>query len=217
MSKKAKKRSRPKTEVQPKEKEGTRTSRSPAPCMTIEVPVFKRFGAYAVDWALGGVVTGAPAVLLYAAVTHRTDFYSDLYVFEALGHSMWWGILAGVLCIFAGLFYYVYVPTRILPGQTPGKRLLGLEIRRLDGSLPTFGDLFVRYGLVGFLVEGSAFVTGRFVRELVTLITRVDVATPWSIACLAITVVSALLALYRPKHRALHDVIAGTHVVMPSC
>lgn len=183
--------------------------------MTIDVPVLRRFGAYAVDWALGGIVTGAPAVLLYAAVTRRTDYYSDLYVFEALGYPMWWGVVTGILCILAGLIYYVFIPARVLPGQTPGKRFLGLEIRRLDGSLPTFGDLFVRYGLVGFLIEGSAFVAGRFVRELVTLITRIDVATPWSIACLAITTVSALLALYRPKHRALHDAIAGTHVVMP--
>ena len=60
--------------------------------VTDEVPTLKRFGAYAVDWALGGIVTGAPAVLLYGAVTRRTDFYSDLYVFEALGHSMWWGV-----------------------------------------------------------------------------------------------------------------------------
>lgn len=190
-------------------------SRSTGGALTVDAPVLKRFGAYAVDWALGGVATGAPAVLLYAAVTRRTDLYSDLYVFEALGYPMWWGVLAGVLCILAGLLYYVYVPAKVLPGQTFGKRLFGLEIRRLDGSLPTLGDLFVRYGLVGFLVEGSAFVAGRFVRELVTLIIRIDVATPWSIACLAITAVSALFALYRPKHRALHDAIAGTHVVMP--
>lgn len=190
-------------------------SRSTGGALTVDVPVLKRFGAYAVDWALGGVATGAPAVLLYAAVTRRTDLYSDLYVFEALGYPMWWGVLVGVLCILAGLLYYVYVPAKVLPGQTFGKRLFGLEIRRLDGSLPTLGDLFVRYGLVGFLVEGSAFVAGRFVRELVTLIIRIDVATPWSIACLAITAVSALFALYRPKHRALHDAIAGTHVVMP--
>lgn len=189
-------------------------SRSAEGTLTVDVPVIKRFGAYAVDWALGGIVTGAPAVLLYAAVTRRTDFYSDLYVFEALGYLMWWGMLTGVLCILAGLFYYVYVPAKVLPGQTLGKRLFGLEIRRLDGSLPTLGNLFVRYGLVGFLAEGSAFVAGRFVRELVTLIVRIDVATPWSIACLAITTVSALFALYRPKHRALHDAIAGTHVLM---
>lgn len=183
--------------------------------LTIEVPALKRFGAYAVDWAVGGVVTGAPAVLLYSGVTRRTDFYSDLYVFEALGYPVWLGVLAGALCILAGLFYYVCVPAKLMPGQTLGKRLFGLEIRSLDGSLPTLGTLFVRYGLVGFLVEGSAFVTGRFIRELVTLIVRVDMATPWSIACLALTFTSALFALYRPKHRAFHDMVARTHVVMP--
>lgn len=215
MGKKVKKRRHRTVDTRAEKVEGPVVSRSTGGALTVDVPVLKRFGAYAVDWALGGVATGAPAVLLYAAVTRRTDLYSDLYVFEALGYPMWWGVLVGVLCILAGLLYYVYVPAKVLPGQTFGKRLFGLEIRRLDGSLPTLGDLFVRYGLVGFLVEGSAFVAGSFVRELVTLIIRIDVATPWSIACLAITAVSALFALYRPKHRALHDAIAGTHVVMP--
>ncbi len=181
--------------------------------VTTQVSVLRRFGAYAIDWAVGGVVTGAPAVLLYSAVTRRTDFYSDLYVFEALGYPMWWGVLAGVLCILAGLFYYVWVPARMMPGQTLGKRLLGLEVRSMDGSLPSLGALAVRYGLIGFLLEGNAFVTGRFIRELATLIIRIDVATPWSIACVGITIVSAFLALYRPQHRALHDFAAGTRVV----
>lgn len=184
-----------------------------AQAVSTQVSTLRRFAAYAIDWAAGGVVTGVPAVLLYSAVTRRTDFYSDLYVFEALGHSMWWGVLAGVLCVLAGLFYYVWVPARITPGQTLGKRLLGLEIRAMDGSLPTLGALAVRYGVIGFLLEGNAFVTGRFIRELVTLIIRIDVATPWSIACVGITLVSAFLALYRPQHRAIHDFAAGTRVV----
>lgn len=188
-----------------------RVSKSAA--VTVSVPPVRRFGAYAIDWALGGIVSGLPAVLLYSAVTRRSDFFSDLYVFEALGHSFWWGVLAGVLCIVAGLFYYVYVPVRLMPGQTVGKRLLGLEVRMMDGSLPAFLPLFVRYGLVGFLVETSAFVTGRFIRELITLVARVDIATPWSIAGAAITVISALLALYGPHHRAIHDYLSGTRVV----
>ena len=184
-----------------------------AQAVSTQVSTLRRFAAYAIDWAAGGVVTGVPAVLLYSAVTRRTDFYSDLYVFEALGHSMCWGVLAGVLCVLAGLFYYVWVPARITPGQTLGKRLLGLEIRAMDGSLPTLGALAVRYGVIGFLLEGNAFVTGRFIRELVTLIIRIDVATPWSIACVGITLVSAFLAIYRPQHRAIHDFAAGTRVV----
>ena len=195
----------------PQVKEERHPARTPQ--VTVEVPTLRRFGAYAIDWALGGIVTGAPAVLLYSAVTRRTDFYSDLYVFEALGYPMWIGLLVGVLCVLAGLFYYVWVPARLMPGQTVGKRLLGLEIRAMDGSLPTLAQLAVRYGLVGFLLEGNAFVTGRFIRELVTLIIRIDVATPWSIACVLVTLASAFFALYRPQHRAFHDFAAGTRVV----
>lgn len=186
------------------------------PVVTAQVAPLRRVGAYVIDWVLGGIVTGAPAVLLYSAVTRRTDFYSDLYVFEALGYPFRWGVLAGALCILVGLFYYVYVPARLMPGQTVGKRLLGLEVRSMDGSLPSIGALVVRYGVAGFLIEGSAFVTGRFIRELTTLIVRVDVATPWSIAGAAVTVVSGLLALYGPHRRAIHDYLSGTRVVARS-
>lgn len=214
MSRKRKRRSRGRADAASRANAPVGETRPVAvPRVSTQVSTLRRFGAYAIDWALGGIVTGAPAVVLYGAVTRRTDFYSDLYVFEALGHSLWWGVLAGVLCIAAGLFYYVYVPARLMPGQTVGKRALGLEIRSMDGSLPTLGALAVRYGLVGFLAEGTVFVTARFIRELVTLVVRVDVATPWSIACVAVTAVSALFALYLPSRRALHDYAAGTRVV----
>lgn len=180
----------------------------------MRVPWSKRISAYALDWAIGGVATGAPAVLLYSAVTRRTDFYSNLYVFEALGYPAWLGILAGVLCVCAGLFYYVYVPTCLMPGQTVGKRLMGVEVRTMEGGIPSLKAFALRYGMVGFLLENSAFVAGRFVRELATLVTRFDLATPWAIFGLLLTIISMYLALCRSPQRAIHDYVAGTHVVM---
>lgn len=36
--------------------------------------------------------------------------------------------LAGTLSILFALFYYVYIPLKIYPGQTPGKRAMGFKI-----------------------------------------------------------------------------------------
>ena len=39
----------------------------------VKVPVSKRVIAYAIDWAVGGIISGFPAVLFYGGVTGRSD------------------------------------------------------------------------------------------------------------------------------------------------
>ena len=43
----------------------------------VKVPVSKRVIAYAIDWAVGGIISGFPAVLFYGGVTGRSDMFSD--------------------------------------------------------------------------------------------------------------------------------------------
>ena len=62
--------------------------------------------AYAIDWALGGVICGLPAVAIYGLVTKRSDMFSDLYVFPSLGFSYGWSYLAGFLCFIVVQLYY---------------------------------------------------------------------------------------------------------------
>ena len=49
-----------------------------------------RLIAYALDWAIGGIIAGLPAVAIYGLVTDRSDMFSDLYVFPSLGYSVCW-------------------------------------------------------------------------------------------------------------------------------
>lgn len=178
-------------------------------------PPAARFYAYAIDWAAGGIVSGAPAVLMYAAVTHRSDMFTNLYMFEALGYPWAVGVSAGLLCLLAAIAYFVLVPWRVWPGQTLGKRIAKLAVVRIGAgdvavSLPR---LLVRQVLVGFLLEGSGFVVARLIRETAVLVTRVDVNYYWEIAGMALTAISAILAFGLPSRRALHDLVAGTRVV----
>ena len=39
----------------------------------VKVPVSKRAIAYVLDWAIGGVISGFPAVLIYSVVTGKSD------------------------------------------------------------------------------------------------------------------------------------------------
>lgn len=50
-----------------------------------KVPFASRVFAYVLDWVIGGVLCGLPAVAIYSMVTKRDDMFSDLYVFAALG------------------------------------------------------------------------------------------------------------------------------------
>ena len=181
----------------------------------LNAPVASRLYAYVIDWALGGIVSGFPAVVAYALLTRRTDMFSDLYTFEALGFPWAAGIGVGCLCVVAAWFYFIFIPWKIWPGQTPGKRISRLRIARDDvaASPVSLPQLIVRQALVGFLLEGSGFVVARYIREMAVLITRVDVNYYWEIAGIVITLVSAVMALALPARRALHDYLSRTRVV----
>ena len=75
-----------------------------------DLPFNKRVGAYIIDWILGGIFSGLPAILCYGFLTKRSDMFSNLYVFPSLGYKVYWSFLAGILCVMFALFYYVYVP-----------------------------------------------------------------------------------------------------------
>jgi len=62
----------------------------------------------------------------------------------------------GALFLLASFFYYWYFWTR--SGQTPGQRMLGVRVIRLDGELMTGTDALARY-LVR-LIGGFCFALG---------------------------------------------------------
>ena len=66
------------------------------PC---DVDTPKRFGAYILDWVVGGIFTGLPAVLLYSGLSKKQDMFGGLYVFESLGYARSWAFLAGALSL----------------------------------------------------------------------------------------------------------------------
>ena len=71
----------------------------------VKVPVSKRLIAYAIDWAVGGIISGFPAVLFYGGITGRSDMFSDLYVFPSLGFPTYWSCRYIMYCCSLYLLY----------------------------------------------------------------------------------------------------------------
>lgn len=182
-------------------------------CLILPAPPLSRLYAYVIDWILGGIVSGLPAVMVYLALTHKNEMFTDLYVFEAMGYRWSVGIVVGLLCVLTAIAYFVLIPLLVWPGQTPGKRIAHVRVATLDGSLPSIGRLIWRQVIVGFLLEGSGYVVSRYIREMAVLITRVDVNYYWEIAGMIVTAVSLLMFLIIPARRCVHDCLAGTCVV----
>lgn len=183
------------------------------PC---KVDTAKRAGAYIADWVIGGILTGAPGVFIYAGLTKKTDMFGGLYVFESLGYNRMWAVLTGVLCILFALFYYVYVPWKIYPGQTLGKKWAGFKIMKMNGEDVDLKTLMIRQVLCIFLLEGAVLVVTSYIRQLVTLSLSFYVDYYWQILGMIMMMISVILVVKTDSHRSLHDYIAKTKLELVS-
>lgn len=170
--------------------------------------------AYAIDWALGGIICGLPAVAIYGLVTKRSDMFSDLYVFPSLGFSYGWSYLAGFLCFIVALVYLIYIPYKVYPGQTLGKRIMKLKIVRIDGKPLDLKTLVIRH-IVGLIIlESVAVVVSRYLRQMLTLATGFYFEYYLTAIGAFITMISAIIVYNTPSRRAIHDYLAKTRVAL---
>ncbi len=131
--------------------------------------------------------------------------------------------------ILFGLFYSVYLVQRF--GGTPGKLMVGIRIRKLDGTPVGYREAFLRYlpdFILGTLMS-VAFIMAIFHMtdteyHSLTLLERtkrmVELTPSWHKPLqwiqTAWTWGELIVLLTNRKRRALHDFIAGTVVVYAS-
>jgi uncharacterized RDD family membrane protein YckC len=147
-------------------------------------------------------------------------------LFWAQGHYRLFRVYYLIPGILLGLFYWVYLVRRF--GGTPGKLIVGIRIRRLDGEPVGYREAFLRHfpDLIFGLLISIAMIPPLFQitdAEYQSLSAKerakreVDLAPSWS-KPLRWTANSwdwaeLVVLLTNRKRRALHDFIAGTVVV----
>lgn len=168
----------------------------------------RRAVAVAIDWYLASVLAGIPVLFIYSMSTGDANIATSL---AAMSTNL--GLIAGVLAIIAASSYYVLLPLYWKSGQTVGKRLLGIKITSLDNEKININQLFKREIIGVMIVEGGIICSSEYLRQMITLVTNINVYKVLSLIALAMTVVSIVLVIFSKEKRMLHDFISETKVV----
>lgn len=130
--------------------------------------------------------------------------YAFRYTFSSMGiHAIWFGLACGFL-------YYGVQHTYLAGGQTPGKRLLGIQVLRRDGEYLSFNKSFIRYLVISFV-----FYNGIFGGLLSYLPPKAMMAAGSIYFIIIIWAFFAcfLMIPFHPLKRGLHDIAADSIVV----
>lgn len=166
----------------------------------------RRFGAYLIDWYLGGLATALP-ISMVSMKLFQTVQNQNILSFPAS-----YGIAAGAAGLAAALFYYVFIPTFVWKGQTPGKRLVKIRIVSADGNEVTLPKLMIRQILGIIVAEGGLVTASALWHQLATILTGTDFVKPLMYIGMGISILSSIITLFG-DHRAIHDRIGRTLVV----
>ncbi len=171
----------------------------------------KRMMAYLIDWFLGALCMMLPLCLGWMFLTHDQENMVHVDVFRlAQASSKQTALWIGALGLLFALVYYVWIPYKVYPGQTVGKKAMGIKIEKTDGSNLRLMDLLLRQGLGLLVLEGILFNPSRLWQDMLSLASGLNFSGYLLYLSLAITILSALIALMAPSKRMLHDYLAST-------
>lgn len=164
----------------------------------------KRFFAYLFDFFLANVLACIPLVAIQSIVTGSTN------VSQALtGMDLSWVYII-TACVFVMYFlYYVMIPLKVWPGQTPAKKLLGIKIVMMNNEEVTGTALFLRNVVALTFLEGASFLI-TYVIQLIVLTAGISYPQFASYICYFMTMISIMVTFTNYNRRMIHDFIGGT-------
>lgn len=169
-------------------------------------PINKRAFAFVLDWYLGSAFSAIPVVFLWNKLTGETIVNTDLTLFESP-----YGLLAGVLGLVFGCFYFFVLPAFVWEGQTFGKKLLKLKIVADDGSTLSISRMALRQILGIIFMEGAFMLTGNYFTQMISLLTMEQAGQYISYLMVLMFVGSVLLT--SQNKQSIHDMLAQSIVV----
>lgn len=111
------------------------------------------------------------------------------------------------------MIYFVYIPYKVYPGQTLGKKIMKLKIVRLDWQPLDIKTLVLR-NIVGLLlIESVSMIVSRYLRQMLTLATGIYFEYYLTAIGAVLTIISGVMVYNTGSRRAIHDYIAKTTVV----
>lgn len=173
-------------------------------------PFAARVVASVIDFILCGIVAIVPLVTAFnmvggATMTSVSDLASVGFSTVAIT-----GVLA--LSLLFSWAYHVLIPLKLIPGKTPGKYLINLEIVMVDGSPATLQALSIRWAFLTVCETLCTFASALLI-QYVTLLFGETVGNAYTFAGALVTAISAWMVWHnKPQRRALHDLLAGTWV-----
>lgn len=174
----------------------------------------KRFLGYIFDWFLGSLFTMLPLSIMWLLATHDMEHMSAVNIMN-LAHyvSDTYAYIGGILSILFAFFYYIFIPWKIYPGQTPGKRMMGFKIVKTNDNEIDFKTLIIRQFIGIMIIEGAMYSVSGILHSLLSLATDINFITVLMYVGFVITVGSAFLLLKGESKRALHDYLANTKII----
>lgn len=169
----------------------------------------RRGFAFLVDWYLGSAFSAIPVGILWNMRTGEKVINTDLALFEQP-----YGWIAGILGLLFGAVYYYAIPLWGWKGQTPGKRLMRLQIVGEDGRPLPAGRLAVRQLLGVMVLEGAFLLTGQYAVWMLGRLTFGTATKMINYLLFGVFAISALLVVREGK--AAHDFWAKSKVIVKS-
>lgn len=134
--------------------------------------------------------------------------YLFRYTFSTMGlHAIWIGLICSFL-------YYGLQHTHLGGGQTPGKRLLGIQVLRRDGHYLGFGKSFLRYLVVSFIFYNGLY--GSLINHLPQS-AMMAISSVYFLVIIWAFFACFILIPFHPLKRGLHDIAANSVVVYKGC
>ena len=141
-----------------------------------------RLGGFIVDLIVGCICIGPGFAMIFSAAMRAAQSGNSNPDMGSIGFG-WTLTMLGSLAVLI-----VQAVLISLSGQTIGKKIVGIRIVRLDGSLPGFVYGFLMRSIVGYLPAAIPFLG------------LIYILVDWCF-------------VFRQDRRCIHDLIAGTRVI----